>query len=113
MFNPERREHKRLDLLAQMETSLGKYYTMNISPGGACVIGPPDIKEKLHLNETIEFDIRIRSDLLLSMEAFVHCRGDVIWIGNPSPYLTKVGLRFHEVPVVDWDTLYANLPITH
>ncbi|MFQ5863393.1 MAG: PilZ domain-containing protein [Candidatus Brocadiales bacterium] len=96
----ERRKHKRLDLRALVLTGFGTYYTRDISTGGVSIIGPPELKEKLRLNETIEFNIRVLHGDLLIRSVDVHCRGEVIRINGKSPYVTEAAIKLDELAVL-------------
>lgn len=97
----ERRRYRRICSRVLVLGSFGTYFTKDVSPGGVCISGPPEIKEKLNLNETIEFNLlTLHGDILL-VSVGTHCIGKVMSINEPSPYLTEVGVSFHEVPVLN------------
>lgn len=97
----ERRRYKRIHLRVLVLGNFGTYFTKDVSPGGVCISGPPEIKEKLNLNETIEFDLLTLHGDILPTSVGMHCMGKVMSINEPSPYLTEVGVSFHEATILN------------
>lgn len=85
---------------ALVKTDVGICFTRDISPGGACIIGPAEMKEKLDISKTLELDIYTTHGTFFLKPINLHCRGDVIRISEPSPYVTEFAVRFHGSPSI-------------
>ncbi len=86
--------------MALVLTNFGAYFTKDVSPDGVGIVGPPDIKDKLSLNDTIEFDIHTLHGKLLPRSVGLHCRGEVVRINEPSPHIVEVGIELEELTVL-------------
>jgi hypothetical protein len=97
----ERRRHRRFSLTALVQTHFGTYYMKDVSAGGTCIVGSSRMKEQVRMYDTLEFDIHTTHGETPSRPVSLHCRGEVIRISDPSPYITEVAIRFEELLVME------------
>lgn len=96
----ERRAYERINLQALVKTNIGACFIRDVSPGGACVIGPPELKERLDINKVIELEFCTIHGTLLLSSVCMRCRGEVVMVYSPSPYATVFAVKFYDIPTV-------------